>query len=189
MQVAAVRTPTTIPTVRDIISRNYDAIVGEPIGHAMPYLLALFALENAHGKSVFNNNIGNITINSGVYWLAPGDPNRKFGHYDTLDTGVKAWLKRLTSKTHRRMLDAAQVDDFDAFLAGYRTPSPITGMVYCDTCSGEAVENSMRQLVEKFKAELPIVEKIKDNRAGAISVMLMGGFLTAFYMLQRKFGA
>lgn len=165
MLVAAVRTPTTIEKIRDIIASNYEDIVGYPIGAAMPYLLALAAIENAHGNSVFNNNIGNITVNSGEYWQAKGDLKRKFGSYATLEQGVRAWLKLLTSKTHSRMLEAAENDDFQGFLDGYRTPHPITKMVYCDTCSGEAVANSLRQLVDKFKKEYPYSEfkkKITD---------------------------
>lgn len=176
------RTPLTMSEVRGHLAQY----VQQP---ALGYLMALIHLENAGGASIYNHNWGNITTNNpAAGFQFPSDQERIFLLNPSHEAGAQSFFRRLNSPTHKRMLEAAQENDFDGFWRGYQTPHPITKMMYCDTCSTTAAKNSMRQLVSQYVPKA--LGKVRKESGGAALVFAGLGLATvagtAFYLGRRS---
>ena len=152
MRYSPHQTPIDLASVRSTLDR-IAASGDEMTAEAVPILTALVAFENARGASVYNYNWGNITTDnpSDPHFVFPGNP-RMFLQFPDHATGAMALVQRLArSPTHRRMLDAANKGDVPAFVRGMTTPSPETGMMYCDTCETATTLRAYRSLVDELR--------------------------------------
>jgi hypothetical protein len=140
-----IRTPYSMQEVEDLLRERGVSRV------ALPILAALVAVENAHGQSVYNNNFGNITVRDATqpHFVFPNN-DRLFASYPTAAAGMDALLKRLGSKTHQRMMDAANNGDVEGFVRGMTTPHPETGMMYCPDCPPSKTLATYRSVVKSF---------------------------------------
>lgn len=152
MQRERVKTSQGMGDVRALMRSAFRAEFSRELPRkAEPYLLAMIALENGHGQSVYNNNFGNITVSSSSspYYLVPGNP-RLFGAFDAAPDGMRAFVKFFKSPTHARILAAAERGDFDAFFDGIVKPHPSTKMSYCPDCDRPDVRQTYQVLVRQY---------------------------------------
>jgi|SRR5690606_16592182 len=153
-QVEAQLTPLPWVDVMRMIPIAFERVYGLAAGPVMPYLAAMIAIENARGKAFIGHNWGNITTNStdGPYWMSAGTGTRKFPVFATHEAGLDAWLRRLGSKTHSRIIQAALRDDFNGFFDSITLPHPSTKMAYCPDCRTAATQDTYLKLVNEFKS-------------------------------------
>ena len=120
----------------------------------LPYVLALFAVENAHGDAVWNYDWGNVTTDDPTdpWFLLPDNP-RMFLAASNHPEGAANLLMRLQSPTHRRLLEAAQRDDVRAFVRGLVEPHPDTGLAYCPDCEFGPTLATYQQLVRELRSK------------------------------------
>lgn len=164
------RTPLTMDQVRGYLSQY----VQQP---ALGYLMALLHLENAGGSKIYNHNWGNITTrNPDEAFQFPTHPDHLFLQNPNHSEGARRFFQLLNSPTHRRMLEAARGNDFEAFWDGYQTPHPVTKMMYCNTCSFPAAKRSMRQLVDQYVPAT--VEAAKKSKGGGGGMIVVGAVVT-----------
>jgi rhodanese-related sulfurtransferase len=153
-------TPISMAEVKALLA-DY---VGQP---ALAYLMAMVDLENRHGEAIYEYNWGNITTTDESDGFRFDDPNvtNLFQRNDSHEEGAAEFFKRLNSPTHRRILQAAERNDFEAFFDGITLPHPKTKMVYCygGQCRSAAAKNTYRQLVTKY---LPQGTALGHSRSG-----------------------
>jgi hypothetical protein len=127
-KVSAEVTPISMSKVDEILS---PILQGLGIYSARPYLLAMIALENANGKRIVRHNWGNIITSSesDPHFQLPNNA-RMFLAFPNHETGAKAFVNRLRSPTHNRILEAAALNDFNAFFNAIHNKHPETGMAY-----------------------------------------------------------
>jgi hypothetical protein len=182
-------TPITMPEVKALLS-DY---VSQP---ALAYLMAMVDLENRHGEAIFEYNWGNITTNDESDGFRFDDPNvtNLFQRNDSHEEGAAQFFKRLNSPTHKRILRAAERNDFEAFFDGITVPHPTTGMVYCygGNCRSAAAKNTYRQLVTKYLPKGQALGRAAGGfpwgpvlAVGVLATVAGGGA----YLLTRKKGA
>lgn len=183
MKLATHSTPIDWGAVPRLLDEQFADIYGVKPERALPYLMAMIAIENARGRSINNFNWGNITTSDpdDDYWLAPGN-DRLFSAFTSHDDGVRAYLRRLGSPTHSRILRAAMLDDFRSFFDAITLPHPKTKMAYCPDCRTQAAADSYYSLVNEFKGALgqltnttraTVQEKKKNRRSGGGAVALL----------------
>lgn len=171
---------TRTPVSMEEVKRRLSKYVSQP---ALGYLVSMIAFENDHGRAIYEHNWGNISTNNHSEensFQFPGNPIH-FKRLHSPEAGVDAFWRRLHSKTHKRILDAARRDDFDGFYRGIVVPHPKTKMVYCHDC-GPAVRNTYRQLTGKF------VEHIGGS-SGSSGVLVLFGLAAlgaGFYFWKSK---
>lgn len=185
MQVSPQRTPLELADMRRMLRAAYRSRHGADIGKAEPYLLAMLALENGRGRSIYNHNWGFVTTARGPYFYI-GDNPRKFRAFDSHKEGAAHWVATLDSDTHRRIVEAAKRDDFGAFFRGITTPHPETGMMYCDTCSD--TRPVYESLVREFQGKAKPSRKTKRKGGGgaiALAALAAGGALLIWKGLSR----
>lgn len=147
-------TPLAWADVMRMIPPAFERVYGLAAGPVMPYIAAMIAIENAKGKAFIGHNWGNITTNSSDvdYWMSPETGTRKFPVFPTHEAGLDAFLRRLGSKTHQRIIQAALRDDFNGFFDAITLPHPKTNMAYCPDCRTAATQSTYLQLVNEGKA-------------------------------------
>lgn len=149
MQYAPTKTP--LPMSEIVKAFEAYAKAGQITRDAVPILAALVAVENAHGGAIYGHNWGNITTADPAadHFMFEGN-ERKFMQFADHITGLYALLERLGSRTHKRMLDAANRGDVEGFVRGMTTPHPETKMMYCDTCEPSATLKTYKAVVKKL---------------------------------------
>lgn len=127
------------------------------------WLMSIARLENANGRAIIQHNWGNRAHSgSEDYWVPPwadeslpdsklspdelatrvrmnaGKPvPRRFAAYPDHMTGARKFVRLFKSRTHARILEAAQRDDGEAVWRAIWTPHPVTKMKYCVECGTE----------------------------------------------------
>lgn len=166
------------PVTMEEVERQLSKYVSQP---ALGYLVAMVALENSHGRAIYENNWGNVSTNDHSQAASFQYPNIDYIWFKknaTPEKGAEAFWKRLHSPTHKRILDAARRDDFDGFYNGIVVPHPVTKMVYCHDCPPET-RNTYRQLVDKF------VQHVGSSK-GILVFLGLAAAGAGFYFWQRK---
>jgi hypothetical protein len=182
-------TPITMREVKALLA-DY---VGQP---ALAYLMAMVDLENRHGEAIYEYNWGNITTkdaSDGFRFDDPRVPNL-FQRNDSHEEGASQFVKRLHSPTHKRILKAAERNDFDAFFDALTLPHPETKMAYCPDCRTAAAKNTYRQLVAKYLPKGAALGRRSSRGGFPWTPLLAVGFVAAaagggVYWLSKKRGA
>ena len=192
MEVPIKETFLSMDEMAPILRRAFAAEYGQDIGAAEPYLLAMLALENAHGLGLFNHNWGNvITWNANQpYWMDHKNGNpRHFRALNSHDEGARYFVQQLGTETNRRIIDAALRGDFGAFFRAITKRHPKTKRAYCADCDRPAVANTYRDLVREFggltRAATRAVKRDRA-RAGAGLFFLLTASAGAFFMFRKK---
>ena len=145
---------------------------GLELGNAEAYLLAMLALENAHGKAIWNYNWGNvIRWNDDQDYFFIGQNPREFRSLASHEQGAENFINTLFSSTNKRIVEAALDDDFEGFFEGIHTLHPETKKAYNYLTDFDILDSALAaysKLVDKFK-DSPLDEVlIGPPRAGTI---------------------
>lgn len=185
-QVEKIRTPLSIREIKPILSAAFEHATGRSIGKAMPYLLAMIALENRSGEAIYNHNWGNVIVTSehDNYFKHPSIP-LNFKSLDSHYNGAAHFIKTLLSKTNSRIIEAARNDDFDGFFQSIHDRHPTTHKAYnlvTESSLRTSLRNTYSALVNQFKGSPNVQVKMnvkkKNNDIGGpllVAILLGGG--------------
>jgi hypothetical protein len=146
-------TPLTREGIKEIL---IPLLEGEGIAKAAPYLLSMIALENGNGSDIIHHNWGNIVTSdpTNEHYIK-GDNPRLFLSFPSHLEGANAFLRRLETPTHKRILIAALEDNFDEFFRGIHDLNQETGRAYNYLPEGDpdraVALKAYSQLVNTFK--------------------------------------
>jgi len=178
-----VKTPLGREELAPILRPVFKDETGEDMGNAEPYLIAMLALENGWGSKIRQHNWGNV-IRSGEeqdYYQVGSNP-RKFRVLPSHDEGARYFVRTLLSPTNKRIVEAAQADNFDAFFNGIHNISPVTDMAYnhlTGTKRAQALK-AYKDIVSKLRGA-PVVSNIPISSSSGGGAALIAGIGGAFY--------
>lgn len=177
------RTPATEAELAEALIRSHAQVFGDvPTRRRATLLLAQWDIETANGKSIFNNNVGNLTANNESTqnfwrppWFAPppyegndaarlellhqrmedGKAPRAFRAYDTLEEGATSYM-RLLKDRYPSILKAAS----NGSAAQFATAVHSSGYCPDPECAPEKTTASFASLQreinrKKFFSNLP----------------------------------
>lgn len=150
-----VTTPLTmgamLPILRAAFAKNTDL----ELGNAEPYLLAMLALENAHGKAIGNFNWGNVIRWNGEQdYFYKGTNPREFRSLASHAEGAENFVNTLFSPTNVRIVEAALADNFEGFFKGIHSLNSDTRKAYnhlTDYGELDSARKAYASLVSRFK--------------------------------------
>lgn len=168
MEVEKYRTPISINDAIEILKRSFDKYVQGDFYSALPYLLAIFSIENARGNSVWNYNWGNVITYSPEqqYYKHDGN-NRHFRSLQGHQEGSDYFIKTLLTPTNIRIMSAALADDFDGFFSGIHDINPETKKAYNYLEDGpfkNKAKESFRSLVNEFKKTFNFAPNVQKKK-------------------------
>jgi peptidoglycan hydrolase-like protein with peptidoglycan-binding domain len=146
IQLQAVKTPLTIETAAPALKSALTQKLGrEPNQFLFLILLATIWMETGAGKSVYHNNVGNVTVGaSGAdYYMVAGNSNH-FRVYATLTEGILGYLYEILRRGAMTQ-NAIEGRVYD-YLVQYRDSR------YCPDCDPNKLLPTFEKLIAQFKA-------------------------------------
>lgn len=174
-------TPLTLAQMLPYVERFYsETFKRRPTVQAAAWLLTLLSNENRGGAAIQNHNWGNLAAFDtwkGDRWKGPTTEPEYFRAYPTHEAGARAWWELLNTKTHRRIIDAANANDSRAFFNAVTTPHPETGRQYCYGCGPELFASYRRthdQILQSgILRSLPIRSGGSTGGGGFLALLLI----------------
>jgi hypothetical protein len=184
---------------------SLQALPSESLGL---YLLALIAVENAHGTALIGNNVGNLMAAgysggvekfnwSGDYWrpdwwftvdsdlhrrMFAGTAPSAFRAYPTLTDGMRAFVGLLMSPSKKAIIAAAKQDNPSAFVAAiHDTYSPDWDYRHVSTVSKLVADYRQRGYFAGF--DEPVQKPLVASASSGAGIMLGSAVVAALVAL------